>query len=114
VYSKKKEGEAAFLEIEDPRRRWYCLLKLSSPTFGDRSYGEQLNDDGTSAGFIYTGSLTSIADASANLCLALQASHPIVERKGKWQWLHDNYIKALVVGAILAVVGAGVKLMFKL
>jgi hypothetical protein len=109
VYSSKIEKEQALLAIVDTRTRWYNLLKQTSPVFGDRSYGEQLNDDGSSAGFIYTGSLNSMAAAAANLCLALQASHPIVERKSRWQWLHENYIKALVVGIVVALVGAAAK-----
>ena len=106
----RKEGEKTLLQVTDPKIRWYSALKLLSPSFGNKSYGQQLNEDGRSAGFIYIGSVSSIAEASANLCLSLQASHPIVERKSKWQWLHENYIKGLIIGIIIVIVGAVAKL----
>ena len=100
------------LHVADAKHRWYGLLKESSPAFGNCSYGEQKNDDGSSAGFIYTGSIHPVAEASANLCLSLHASHPIKEKKSKWLWFHENYGKALIVGGILALVGAAAKLLF--
>jgi len=101
------------LAAEDPKLIWYKALKSNSRSFGDQSYGQQFNADGTSAGFIFTGSLNNIADAAANLCLALHASHPpLAERKNRWQWVHDNYIKALIIGTILAIVGAAAKWVF--
>jgi len=112
VYSPKVPEQAALLAIPNTKIRWYTLLKQLSPHFGDLIYGEQHNEDGSSAGFIYAGTLRSIAESSANLCLALQANHPIVEPKSKWQWFHDNYVKAIVVGIILALVGATIKLLF--
>jgi hypothetical protein len=110
VYSSNVEGERVLLEERDPKVRWYRLLKATSPAFGDLSYGEQLHEDGTSAGFIFTGSLDRIAEASANTCLALHASHPLVERKSKWTWLHENYVKAIVIGVVVAIVGTIIKL----
>jgi len=103
------EAEKSLLDISDPKVRWYTLLKTNSPFFGDRSYGEQLHEDSSSAGFIFTGTLSRPAEAAAVLCLSLHASHPIVEKKSKWQWLHDNYVKAIVIGTILALVGAVIK-----
>ncbi len=111
VFSDRDSDEQALLAIADPRTRWYTLLKQSSPAFGDRSYGEQFNSDGSSAGFIYTGSLHSMGVAAANVCLALQTTHPIIERKSRWQWLHDNYLKAIIIGIILAALGGLAKLL---
>jgi hypothetical protein len=106
------ESDSKLLEIADLQHRWYNLLKDSSQEFGNLSYGQQLNDDGTSAGFIYTASLHPFSEASANLCLSLHASHPIKDVKSKWLWFHENYGKGLVIGCILAVVGAAAKFLF--
>jgi hypothetical protein len=70
-----------------------------------------MHDDGSSAGFISTDSVREPAVAAAVLCLALEASHPIVERKSKWKWLHENYVKAILVGAVVAPFGAVAKLL---
>ncbi len=109
VLSESKESERALLAIADPKERWFNLLKSESPFFGARSYGQQLHEDGTPAGFIYTGTISHPAEAAAVLCLSLQVSHPIVEHKSRWQWLHENYVKGIVVGTVLAVVAAAVK-----
>jgi len=106
------ETDSPLLQVADAKHRWYRLLKESSPAFGNLSYGEQRNEDGSSAGFIYTGTLHPFAEASANLCLSLHASHPLTEKKSKWLWFHENYGKALIVGGILALVGAAAKLLF--
>jgi len=111
VLSEKIEGEKLLLAVGDPKIRWYHALKLRSPSFGDYSYGEQRHEDGSSAGFIFTGSISPIAESSANLCLTFHASHPIVEHTSRWRWLHDNYIKALIIGGILALVGAASKML---
>jgi hypothetical protein len=111
VYSAKVPEQAALLQIPDHKTRWYTLLKQSSP-FCDSLYGEQRNEDGTSAGFIYSATLHSVAEHCANLCLALQTEHPILERSNKWRWFHDNYGKAIVVGAVIALIGAAIKLAF--
>ena len=109
VLSEKIESEQSLLAIQDPKIRWYNALKLKSPQFGHQNYAQQINEDGTSAGFIFMGSVSQIAEASANLCLAFQVSHPIVERPSRWQWLHENYIRALIIGTVLALVGAVAK-----
>jgi hypothetical protein len=109
VYSKKNLDDARLLAITDPKMRWYTLLKQSVP-FQNPIYGEQQHSDGTPAGIIYSATLPSPADSSANLCLALQTQHPIVERPSKWQWFHDNYGKALIVGVVLALIGAAIKI----
>jgi len=109
VYSAKVQGQAALLAVSDPKIRWFTLLKQSAQ-FEQFIYGEQHNDDGSSAGFIYSATLPSVTEHCTNLCLALQTQHPILERPSKWQWFHDNYGKAILVGVVLAVVGAVVKL----
>ncbi|WP_156480581.1 hypothetical protein [Aquipseudomonas alcaligenes] len=112
VLSTKNETDRELLDIPDPKIRWYVLLKRSSPAWKTDLYGEQRADDGSPLGIIYGGTMSSVAAASANQCLALQASHPLREEVSKWKWIHDNYIKGLVVGAILALVGAAAKLLF--
>lgn len=106
----KESVEPKAPEASDPRLRWYNLLKEASPSFRDLRYGEQRNADGTSAGFIYMGSLPQFADASANLCLSLHTSHPIENKPSRWRWFHENYGKSLIIGIILALVGTVAKL----
>lgn len=109
VYSKDVPEQAKLLAIEDPKTRWYALLKTFAGV-QNLMYGEQRNDDGSSAGFIYSGTVNSFVESSANLCLALHLEKPVVERQSKWKWFHDNYGKALIVGVVLAIVGAAIKL----
>ena len=106
------ESNSPLLQVANAQHRWYGLLKESSQAFGDRSYGEQLNDDGSSAGFIYTGSIQPFAEASANLCLSLHISHPLTAKKSKWQSFYESYGKALIIGGILTLIGAAAKLVF--
>lgn len=106
------ELETLLLSTADTKLRWYKALKARSSSFGHQSYGEQLNENGSSGGFIFTGTVNQIAEASANLCLAFHSSHPIVERKTKWQWLHENYIRALIIAVVAALVGAAAKMWF--
>lgn len=106
VLKKKNEADKALLQITDPKLRWYNALKIMSPMFGHSFYAEHIKEDGGSAGFIFTGTVNNFAEASANLCLSFQASHPIVERKSIWQWIHENYIKSAVITIISAIITA--------
>ena len=68
-----------FSELEsesDPVIRWYKALQFIADRYEDYRYAEQINDDGSSGGFIFTGSIDQPATASATLCLEL-ASRPI-------------------------------------
>ena len=68
-----------FPELEsetDPVIRWYKALRYIGERYKDNRYAEQINDDGTSGGFIFSGSIDQPAAASATLCLEL-ASRPI-------------------------------------
>ena len=108
VYSSNDPDQARLLEIGNPTTRWYTLLKNFAGT-QNLIYGEQRSDDGSSAGFVYSATVISFVESSANLCLALHAEKPIVERQGKWKWFHENYGKTLIVGVVLAIVGAAIK-----
>jgi hypothetical protein len=110
VYRSADELEKALLAIPDPEVRWFNLLKAKSPLFGDHSYGQQINEDGSSAGFIFTGTLRQPAEASALLCLSLHATHPLLYKKSKWRTSFENYGKPILIGTILLVVGALIKL----
>ncbi len=105
------ETEKLLLSLHDTKLRWYNALKAMSSSFGRHSYAEQRNEDGSSAGLIFTGTVSQIAEASANLCLALHISHPIVERKTKWQWFHENYLRALIVAIVAAIATAAIKML---
>jgi len=110
VYSPKDPSQADILAISDAKTRWYTLLKRFHP-FQNMIYGEQQHPDGSSAGYIYSATLPSFVESSANLCLALHTDHPILERTSKWKWFHDNYGKAIVVGIVLTLVGALINLL---
>ena len=72
-----KIGSFPELESEsDPVIRWYKALKFIADRYEEGQYAEQINDDGSSAGFIFMGSIERPAAASATLCLEL-ASRPI-------------------------------------
>ena len=56
---------------------WYRALKELTNDFEFGSYGTQHREDGSYAGTIYWGSISSVAEASANLCLSLHARYPL-------------------------------------
>lgn len=63
-----------FPELEsesDPVIRWYKALQFIADRYEDYRYAEQINDDGSSGGFIFTGSIDQPATASATFCLEL-------------------------------------------
>jgi hypothetical protein len=61
---------------------WYRALKELTNDFKFESYGSQYQEDGSHAGNIYSGSISNVVEASANLCLLLHARYPIqIEEK---------------------------------
>ncbi len=59
----------------DPVIRWYKALRYIGGRYKEDHYAREVNDDGSSGGFIFTGSIDQPATASATLCLEL-ASRP--------------------------------------
>jgi hypothetical protein len=53
----------------DPTIRWYKALRDIGARYEHGPIAEQLNDDGSSGGFIYTGTINNPVTASATLCL---------------------------------------------
>jgi hypothetical protein len=53
----------------DPAIRWYKALQYIAGRYRPGHYGRETNDDGSSRGFIYTGTIERPATASATLCL---------------------------------------------
>lgn len=101
---RKETGEEATLkQTVDPKIRWYTALKFYSPLFELDSHEEELKPDGSSGGFMFTGHVRKIADASADLCLAFQQSHPISAPRTGALWRWGGYFKTI----LLAAIGAG-------
>jgi predicted nucleotide-binding protein len=70
------EGPPLGAEIDhepDPLTRWYRALRHASGLFRAGTYAQQLGTDGQPSGFIFTGSIDRIAEASAVLCVELAA-----------------------------------------
>lgn len=94
------ELEQALLSIKDSKIRWYQALKALSSAFKSDGYGEQLNEDGSSGGFIYTGTINQIAEVSANLCLSLQISHPIAKTHQEKNVTQINNFHGAITGQV--------------
>jgi len=62
---------------KDAKHVWYRALKELTHDFKFGFYGTQHEEDGSYAGTIYTGSISNIGEASANLCLWLHARYPL-------------------------------------
>lgn len=70
------EGVILGVDIDhepDALTRWYKALRHASGLFRAGTYAQQLTTDGQPGGFIFTGSVDRIAEASAVLCVELAA-----------------------------------------
>jgi hypothetical protein len=87
----------------DPVRRWYKAIWKIGRNFEYGLIGEQKTDTGESAGFIYTGTINNIAEASSVFCLELLAQYPqdrnslseaqeseVKIKKGLWSRFYDS------------------------
>jgi hypothetical protein len=62
---------------KEARHLWYRALKELTNDFKFDFYGTQHQEDGSYAGTIYSGSISNVVEASANLCLLLHARYPL-------------------------------------
>lgn len=62
---------------QEARYVWYRGLKELTNDFNFRFYGIQCHEDGSDSGTIYSGSISSVVESSANLCLLLHAKYPL-------------------------------------
>jgi len=62
---------------KEARHVWYRALKELTNEFKFGLYGTQYQEDGSNAGTIYSGSISNVVEASANLCLLLHARYPL-------------------------------------
>jgi hypothetical protein len=60
----------------DPTIRWYKALQYIGNKYEHGPMAEQVNDDGSSGGFLYRGSILRPATVSATLCLTLASRAP--------------------------------------
>lgn len=100
---KDKEQYSKIIDHEDPKIRWYRLLKMHSQSYHRDISGYQTEEDG-SKGWIHGGSISNIGNGSANLCLWLEAKHPITM---PWhERLYEDYGREIVIGIILIIISA--------
>ena len=99
------------LSEPDSRIRWYKALQLWSGQFRQDLVGIQTGRNDEHAGHVFGGTLSNVPECSANLCLLLQAKHPIPE-KSTLRALWDEYGSKIVVGLILVAAAAALKLWF--
>lgn len=100
------KGNGSYSEIldhEDPKIRWYRLLKIHSTSYDHGLSGYQTEDDG-SKGWIHAGTISNIGEGSANLCLWLEAHCPITQ--SWYKTLYEDYGKEIIVGIILIIISA--------
>ena len=101
------EAYSIILDNEDPKIRWYRLLKEKSPSYSRGPSGYQIEDDG-SKGWIHGGTISHICEGSANLALWLHANHPITQHWAKT--FYQDYGKEIIVGAVLIIISSIVAL----
>jgi hypothetical protein len=65
------------MKEKEAKHVWYRALKELTHDFKFGFYGTQHKEDGSYDGTIYTGSISNIGEASANLCLWLHARYPL-------------------------------------
>jgi len=87
VLNPEVEVENELLHEPNPAIRWYKGIWKISNNFEYGFIGEQTNNDGTSGGHIYTGTINKIGEAAATFCLELAARYPESEEGKKLQSL---------------------------
>jgi hypothetical protein len=104
------------LSEPDPVRRWYKGIWKISDNFEYAATAQAIDDNGTVAGHIFTGSINDPAEASSVCCLELAARYPEQDRStegvnaGEEQlpqgtfW--ERHSGAIVAGIIATVVGS--------
>lgn len=95
------EAYSIILDNEDPKIRWYRLLKEKSPSYSRDPSDYQIEDDG-SKGWIGGGSISRIGEGSANLALWLHANHPITQHWAKT--LYQDYGKQIIVSVVVIII----------
>lgn len=110
--SEKSEPGTTLLKESNAALRWYRALKGLSGDFEHSDPARVLDDEGNFQGHIFFGSLHSVAQASANLCLKMHAEFPLRDDRSFLARLYDEYGRELVIGALLAVIAAIIGLFF--
>ena len=110
--SEKAEPGASLLKEQNPQLRWYRALKDLSGEFQHDHPAQSMDEQGNFRGHILFGSLHSVAEASANLCLRMHAEYPLRDDRSFWARLYDDYGREIVIGSIVAVVTAIIGIFF--
>lgn len=105
-------SDSAFLKEKNCAVRWYRVLKESSGAYDSEMPGSITNLDGSNGGNIYAGKIRRFCEESANLCVRLEAEHPIKDDRSLGARLYADYGKEIVVGTILTILAAIVGLFF--
>jgi len=66
-------SEPELAEESNATTRWYRALVRLSGRFEHGLFCTQVDDEGKSAGNIYTGTVSTVSEVAANLCLTLEA-----------------------------------------
>jgi hypothetical protein len=110
VLRQSEPSDAELLNEQNDKIRWYRALIQLSGQFKSELPASELDANGKVLGHIYYGSLHDLGQNSANVCLSLQASRPLPE-KSRRQKFWDEYGSKILIGIILALVAAVIRLL---
>lgn len=95
----------------DPKVRWYRALKFLSGAHKPGPPAYLTDEAGENVRWIYGGSINHPAEVAANVCLQLQAHHPV---RSRWyERLYEDYGKEIIIGLVLALATALIGLWLK-
>lgn len=101
----KKCGLAINQDFKDPVHHWVQLLSSEPSAVKDLMHFEQKNAHGEHLGFGSHARITSVAAVSANTCLRFHLNNPTPTKPSIWSWFHENYLKAIFIGAVVSLIG---------
>jgi len=90
----------------DSTKRWFLAVKELSGQFKAGLPVHGVDENGNRVETIYTGSMPHYVANSANLCLWLEAEHPVKDSRSFWDRLYEDHGRALLNGTILIIVSA--------
>lgn len=81
------------IKENDPIKRWYKGLQKISKNFNYGFVAEEKTENGEHIGYIYTGSIHNVAEASSVFCLELATHYPESNQVMAEQANKENYNK---------------------
>ncbi|MBI1389113.1 MAG: hypothetical protein GC154_11765 [bacterium] len=98
-----QEDSYSNLNHPDPVICWYRALKQYSGSYEFGIMSQQINESGEGGGWIYSGTIYNPGSVAANVCLYCHGKMAV--QQSLWMKMHDDYIKPIVIGLILALAG---------